>query len=545
MAKVQGPHPRVSHLLGAYNLSFSATVVSPEHVSHSDVRLTQNHERIHRNLTFSSTFGFLSFVVAQIARSHPDPIHRYRFREIRDLLIEHSLDPQEGCAYFSEYRDALLLSTSDAAAEVLNAASKREAWAVRWMDRATRPLRLGNSMQQGFAYLLADLSLSTPIIQEIAYFLPDIDRFRSYLDRPANNPNSRFLAFARAAFWRRWSLRKSFRETLDAFCKEESVPMEALNAQSVSLDRLKIARLEYLMDVSFQRWLSARLPDYRIVPIEKRMTAAQTLLDQWRPLLPLEAQGYLPNRADFLQSLSFFDRNDAAPVNPEGHERVYRSVENFASFFPEVEDKELCVCLLSPNAYPLVEVQLFEDSNIPDGFLVVTVSLFDPTLPNSFEEIGYSFWGDRRTVLKQLSDCKARRMVLIVQIEDIDEQGARILGELRCSFTCSIRVLRTGLVLSESSSYLRSLGSEQFPVRAYVIMSGRDQQIPILVAKTDKVPKLEFIAPITLTTLHGMQALQYDSWVHPKRDIDAYEQDQGQVRATVNACERIARFGFG
>src|SRR5205823_4514110 len=63
--------------VGEYDLSFHGTVISPEHARHVDSRLTQKHEKTHRDLTFSSTYGFFSFIVAQIARYHPDPIRRY------------------------------------------------------------------------------------------------------------------------------------------------------------------------------------------------------------------------------------------------------------------------------------------------------------------------------------------------------------------------------------------------------------------------------------------------------------------------------------
>jgi hypothetical protein len=75
--------------------------------------------------------------------------------------------------------------------------------------------------------------------------------------------------------------------------------------------------------------------------------------------------------------------------------------------------------------------------------------------------------------------------------------------------------------------------------------SGKKEQSLFLLAKTEEFPKLEHIAPITLATFVGIQEQELKSWVQPKRDLADYEQNQGQFRATVNACERIARFGFG
>jgi hypothetical protein len=533
-----------SSRLGFYDLSFLAAIVSPEHVRHVDARLTQTHEKIHRDLTFGSTFGFFSFIVATIASSHPDPIFRYRFREMRDLVVGHSVDPQESAAYYIEHLDAELVS-AHAPMAVKSAASTREAWAVRWLERAVRPLRLGKALERGFAYLLADLSLGGGILREIGDAEPDPDLLRAYLSQPTQDPNTRFLTFAKAAFFHRWSLRRCVRETLTAFCRKHGLKEEVLQSDVVELDSIMIGRLEYDLDESFRHWLAGRRREYEIVPVGERSAEKEIFLQRWRSQLPEEVQAVLPESAAFVEYREFFARNDAVLVNPPGLTRTYKRIDGLSDIPGDVEEREWCICVLSPTAYPRVKCEFFADGRVPDGFLVVTVSIFNPALPNLFEDTGYAIWSGRRSALQQLKEWNAPRTVVVFQSEDVSERGNFLLGEPRSDFSATVRVLKHDLVNSRVANYLADLGSEALPVRAYVIMSGNDQSVPCLVAKTDEVQKLEYIAPITPTTLRLIQSLEYAPWVQPKRQLSDYEPNPGPIRATVNACERVVRYGFG
>lgn len=531
-------------MLGFFDLSASASIISPEHAEHVDARLTQRHEKTHRDLTFSSTYGVFSFVMSQIAKSHPDPIHRYRFTQCRNLLVEHSLDPQEGCAYFNEVGLAILIS-DEAVAKVRSAASDRERWAMDWVRRAVGSVGLGAGMQAGFAYLLADLSMCGPIVSDFRDGPPEVDRLATYLQADEHSPNARFLAFARAAFfWRRWSLRRCFQEVLDQFCAEAGVSRNTLDADFVDLERTKIARLDYLMDCALEKWLAKNTPQHLIVPINERLPVVQSMLDRWLPQLPDESRRVLPERAEFMRSSEFFSMDDAALINPPQLERTYRNVRGLEAIRAEVNDKELCVCVLSRNAWPLVELHQFTDRRLPQGMLQLTVSIFDPTLPRMFTDIGYAWWAPRESILAELKSWSAQRTVIIVPAEDVTERGGQILGVARAEIPCSIRILRSGLVNSEVPKYLASLGSPEYPVRAHFIASGK-AGISVLAAKTDEYTKLEFIAPMTPLTAVLMQSQEYAEWVSPKLKLEDYETREGQIRATVNACERVIRYGFG
>jgi len=531
-------------VLGFFDLSVSAAIVSPEHTEHVDARLTQRHEKTHRDLTFFSTYGVFSFVMSQIAKSHPDPIHRYRFKESRNLLVDHSLDPQEGCAYFNEAGLAALIS-NEAVAKVRSAASDRERWAMDWVRRAVASVGLGAGLQAGLAYLLADLSMCGPIVRDFQDGPPDPERLAAYLQADEHSPNARFLAFARAAFfWRRWSLRRRFQEVLHQFCAETGVSRKTLDAELVDLERTQIGRLDYLMDRALEKWLAKNAPQHPIVPIDERVPAVQSMLDRWLPQLPNESRRVLPERAEFMHSSEFFQMNDAALINPPQLERIYRIARGLEAIRAEVDEKELCVCVVSRNAWPLVEVYQFADRRLPEGILQLTVSIFDPTLPNMFADVGYAWWGPRESILAELKSWSAPRTVIVVLAEDVTARGGHILGVPRAEIPCSIRILRNLLVNSEVPRYLASVGSPEHPVRAHFIASGK-RGISVLAAKTDEYSKVEFIAPVTQLTAVLMQSQEYAEWVSPKLRLEEYETSEGQIRATANACERVVRYGFG
>lgn len=535
---------QAAHVLGLFNLSAFPAIVSPEHTEHADARLTQKHEKTHRDLTFSSTYGVFSFVMSQIANSHPDPIHRYRFKQSRTLLIDHSLDPQEGCAYFNEAGLAAEIS-SEAVAKVRSAASDRERWAMDWVRRAVSSVGLGGGLQAGLAYLLADLSMCGPIVKDFQDGPPDPERLAAYLQADHHSPNARFLAFARAAyFWRRWSLRRRLHEVLDQFSAETGVDRKKLDADPVDLDRPQIARLDYLMDRALEKWLAESAPQHPIVPIEERMPAVQSMLDRWLPQLPNESRAVLPDGAEFMRSSEFFQMNDAELINPPRLERTYRKVHGLEAIRAEINERELCVCIVSRNAWPLVELQQFADRRLPEGMLQLTVSIFDPTLPGMFTDVGYAWWGPHESILAELKSWSAPRTVIVALAEDVTERGGRVLGVPRAEIPCSIRILRSGLVNSQIPKYLASLGSSEYPVRAHFIASGK-AGVSVLAAKTDEYTKLEFIAPVTPLTAVLMQSQEYAQWVSPKLRLEEYEPREGQVRATVNACERVIRYGFG
>ena len=240
--------------LGRYDLGLSPTVFSPEHVDHLDSRLTEAHEKVHRDLTFSSTYGFFSFVVARLASGHPDPIDRFRFNQCMQLLVEHCRAPHEAAAYFMEELDAHNYFGEDKAKARL-AASAEEHRAIKRLKAAIMPLRLGDALRSGMAYLFADLSLATSIANDWSELIPTPEPLKAYLQAPANNPNDRFRNYTRRAAWMGFWLRHRIGNTLKEFCSEQNVVLPALSEKAVKLDRLQTARLEYLLDESVRSWL--------------------------------------------------------------------------------------------------------------------------------------------------------------------------------------------------------------------------------------------------------------------------------------------------
>jgi hypothetical protein len=528
---------------GSYNLGHITSVYQGTRDRAGSV-LTEIHEKVHRDLTFSSTFGFLSFLVSEVAEYHPDPIERYRFRQCKELLVRNSAAAQEGAAYLTEEIDAQIARNSNES-RARDAASPDERHAVDRLDAALKTLYLGRALTRGMVYLTADLALATEVADPWARALPRPDTLQEHLKHSANNPNLRFESYTRRIRWLGWWLRRRINDTLDEFCRDHGVGREALSGDAVGLDREVRGALEFVLDEVVRNWLTSARGLQPIVPVQERTTQAQALLDGWSRLLPLEVSDRLPRSAAFTQSLEFYDRSSAVLVRAPGGERIYRQIYGFDDFWPQVAEKELCVCLVTASSYPLVKFPNFQDGRIPDGYAALCISIFDLELPNVFEPIGYMYLESINRVLGILKNWRHGMTVLLVASEDVRDRGGIVLGTPRGEIPCSLRVVWFGLRPSLFPAFFESIGNASHPVRAHSFVAGPDETVRIFAAKSDEWHKTELIAPITETTFRALNRFDRAPWVVPTLELSDYETDWGQLRATRNACERLSRFGFG